>query len=96
MVARGAGGRTAANVYSGNLFTTTGPPFDAVPFKPANVVATTMGTATFTFSDENNATFDYTVNANSSAKSVVTQSKRITRLLFAKPVPTCLWGVRLR
>jgi hypothetical protein len=86
--------RTAPNVYSGELFTTTGPAFNAEPFDPAGVTETPVGTATFTFSDANNGTFDYTVNVATPAKAAVTQTKSITRQLFAEPVPTCRWGER--
>jgi len=79
-------------VYKGDIFTTTGPPFNAVPFDSSTVVETTIGTATFTFSDGNHATFDYTVNVNAPAKLAVTQSKAITRQEFG-PLPTCVWGV---
>jgi hypothetical protein len=74
--------KTAPGVYSGNVDITTGPPFSAVPFNPANVTETTIGNATFTFSDGNNATFAYTVNG-------VTQSKAITREVFVPPGTVC-------
>jgi hypothetical protein len=79
-------------VYSGDLFTTTGPPFNAVPFDPAGVVETTVGTATFTFADNNHGTFAYAVNTGAPARSVVTQTKNITRQVYATPVPHCVWG----
>ena len=72
----------APGVYSGALYTTTGPPFSAVPFNPANVTLTAVGTATFTFADGNNASFAYTVNG-------VTQSKPITRQIFRPPGTLC-------
>ena len=53
---------TAPGVYTGTLYRTTGPAFNAVPFDPAAVVRTPVGTATFTFSDGANAVFAYTVN----------------------------------
>jgi hypothetical protein len=86
--------RKGPRVYSGDLFTTVGPPFSAVPFDPALVTETTVGTATFTFTDDDNGTFDYTVNGpqGGSPKDVVTQSKPITRQLFGAPVPSCAWG----
>jgi hypothetical protein len=74
--------KTGPGVYAGKLFRTTGPPFNATPFNPANVVATEVGTATFTFSDGNHATFAYTVNG-------VSQSKAITREIFAAPGTVC-------
>ena len=79
--------RTAPGVYAGDLFTTTGPAFNAQPFLPANVTETTVGTATFTFSGSNSATFAYTVNG-------VAQTKSITRQLFATPVPICTWDAQ--
>jgi len=74
--------KTAPGVYSGMLYRTTGPAFNAVPFNPANVMATAVGVATFTFSDGNNATFAYTVNG-------ISQNKAITREIFAAPGTVC-------
>jgi hypothetical protein len=53
-----------------------------VPFDPATVVETTIGTASLTFSDGNNGTFAYTVNG-------VTQNKAITRQVFTDPGTAC-------
>ncbi len=80
-------GKSAAGVYTGDLYQTTGPPFDSVPFSPASVVATKVGTATFTFTDGNNATFAYTVKLSSSPQ--VSQVKAITREVFTAPGTTC-------
>ena len=44
--------RTGPNVYTGKLFTATGPDFDSIL---GSVTATEVGTATFTFADGNNA-----------------------------------------
>ncbi|HEY7240994.1 MAG TPA: PHB depolymerase family esterase [Burkholderiales bacterium] len=74
--------KSAAATYAGTLYRTTGPAFSAVPFSPANVVATAVGSATFTFSGGNAATFAYTVNG-------VSQVKNITREVFAGPGTTC-------
>ena len=74
--------KTAPGVYGGTLYQTTGPPFNTVPFKPASVVATPVGTATFTFTDGNAGTFNYTVNG-------VTQTKVITREIFVAPGTVC-------
>jgi hypothetical protein len=74
--------KTGPNTYSGDLYTTTGARFDA--FNPANVVATKAGTATLTFTDANNGTFNYVVGA-------VNQTKNITREVFG-PMPTCSFG----
>ena len=48
------------------------------------VVATEQGTATFTFSDANNGTFNYVIGA-------VNQTKNITREVFGA-LPTCSFG----
>ncbi len=75
-------GKTAAGVYSGTLYRTTGPAFNAVPFDPAKISGTVVGDATFTFADGNNATFAYTVNG-------VSQTKPITRQVFVTPGTVC-------
>jgi serine protease len=77
--------KVAPGVYSGPVSTVTGPPFNAAPFPPSAVLETVVGTATLTFVGGDHATFAYTVNG-------VSQTKTITRQLFAEPVPTCVWG----
>jgi hypothetical protein len=79
--------KAAAGAYTGDLYQTTGPPFNSVPFSPASVVATKVGTATFTFTDGNNATFAYTVKLSSSPQ--VSQAKAITREVFTAPGTVC-------
>ena len=74
--------KTAPGAYSGTLYRTTGPPFNAVPFDPMKVVLTAVGIATLTFSDGNNATFAYTVDG-------VPQTKSITRQVFRTPGSVC-------
>jgi len=74
--------KTSPGVYSGMLFRTTGPALDALPFNPASVVATQVGTATFSFVDGNNANFAYTVNG-------IAQNKAITREVFVNPGTVC-------
>jgi hypothetical protein len=79
------GDRTSNGVYTGQLFRTTGPAFNAVPFNPASVVVTPVGSATFTFTSATAGSFAYTVNG-------ITQTKQITRQEYAAPVPTCTPG----
>ncbi len=79
--------KTAANVYAGTLYRATGPAFSAMPFDPAQVAGTPVGTATFTFTGDASASFAYTVGG-------VSQSKSITREVFGFPVPTCTWGAQ--
>jgi len=73
---------SAPGVFTGDLVRTRGPAFSATPFDPAMVTHTAVGTATFTFSDGNHATFAYTVGG-------VTQSKPITREVFVSPGTFC-------
>ena len=72
----------APGKYSGAFYRTHGPPFSATPFDPAAVTATAVGTATFTFADGNDATFDYVVDG-------ISQSKSITREVFRAPGTMC-------
>ncbi|APV50875.1 hypothetical protein BWI17_14975 [Betaproteobacteria bacterium GR16-43] len=71
--------------FTGDLFRTTGPVFSSVPFTPSNVVATKVGTATFTFTSPTAGTFAYTLNGISQTKSIVRQE-------FSTPVPNCTAG----
>ena len=74
--------RTVPGTYVGTLYRTTGPPFNAVPFNPAAVAGTAVGTASFAFANGNSATFAYTVNG-------VSQMKTITREIFRAPGTVC-------
>ena len=78
-----AGTKQADGSYLGDLYQTTGPAFNAVPFTPigsANV--TQVGTMRFTFSNGENGTLVYSVNG-------VNVTKSITRQLFSSPVSAC-------
>ncbi len=81
------GAQTAPGTYSGTLYRTVGPPFSATSFSsiafPANY--TTVGTLTFSFTDANTGTMSYTVNG-------VTQSKAISRYIYASGGTTCILG----
>jgi hypothetical protein len=78
--------KVSDGIYSGTLYETRGPAFDAVPFTPATVAATPVGVGTLSFSDVNNGAFSYSVNG-------VAQTKSITRQVFGA-VPTCRWGAQ--
>jgi hypothetical protein len=82
VLANGAQSTANPTSYSGDLFRTTGPAFNTANWVSANVAATKVGTATFTFTDKDTGTFGYTVNG-------VTQSKPIVREVFGSSVPTC-------
>ncbi len=77
---------SGGNVFTGTLYATSGPPFNAVPFDPALVVPAAVGTGTLTFADADNGTFAFTVNG-------VTRVKSITRQAFG-PLPTCRFGTQ--
>jgi hypothetical protein len=71
------------NVFTGSLNKTiSGPPFNAVPFDFNRLVFQAEGTATLTFRDGNFATFAYSIDG-------VTQTKQITRDVFAPPGTVC-------
>ena len=73
--------KTGANTYAGDLYTTTGPAFSAVPFDPAQVVPTKVGSGALSFADSNTGSFSYTVNG-------ISQVKPITHQVFG-PLPSC-------
>jgi hypothetical protein len=60
--------------YSGDLFATTGTPFATVPFDPASVGVTRVGTITFRSLANGSATVTYTVDGATVNKSVVRQT----------------------
>ena len=72
--------KVADRTYRGNVYRTTSAPFNA--YDPARFGGTQVGTGTFTFTDASNGTFSYTVSG-------VTQSKQITRYVFAASPTTC-------
>lgn len=74
--------KTAERTYGGTLYRTTGPPFDAVPFDPARVVATPVGPASLTFTNGNAGTFAWSVDG-------ITGSTPITRQIFQSPGTIC-------
>ena len=74
--------QTASGSFSGSIYRTTGPAFNTVPFDPSKVIPTAIGSASFAFSDGNNARFTYVVNG-------VTQGKNITREVFAGNGTVC-------
>lgn len=69
-----AGSWTAANVYTGTAYRTTGSPWLGVPYDPAMLNAPAVGTVTFTFTDLNNAVMSYTVDGVSGSKPITRQS----------------------
>ena len=74
------------DVFSGTLYSTTGPAFNAVPFRPADVTATPVGTATVRFNDGDSGTFSYDLTLPGGSAA---QSKAITRQVFRAPGTVC-------
>ena len=70
----------ATNVYTGPLYRSAGPRFDA--YDAAQWNRTPVGTATLTFADGNNATFAYTTNGVTGLPAT-SQAKAVTRFPFA-------------
>ena len=77
-----SGQRTATNTWSGDIYRTTGPAFDAATFDPALVRSTRVGSATIDFTDASSGRLAASVNG-------VAVEKAITRQLFASPQPVC-------
>jgi len=73
-----------APTYSGTLYRTNGPPFNAGTFDPSAVAATAVGSATFRFTDADNGSFTYQLEG-------VARTKPITRFVFSS-MPTCALG----
>ena len=70
--------------YLGTLYQTRGPAFNAVPFSPAAVTTTPVGSGILTFTDANNGEFNYILAGTS-------QTKQITRQVFG-PLPNCTFN----
>jgi len=60
--------------WTGDLYATTGPYFGTVPFNPANVVATKLGTMTWVAQTVETGTLNYDVDGVAVTKVVVRQS----------------------
>lgn len=66
--------------YRGTLYRTSGPPFDANPWRPIDIVP--VGTMDVSFTSGKAARLEYTVDG-------VTVTKSITRMVFGVPAPEC-------
>jgi hypothetical protein len=73
---------TGPRSFAGTLYRTTGPAFSAVPFDPATVARTEVGTMTLAFANGNSAAFHYDIGP-------VSQTKVITRQVFRAPGTVC-------
>ena len=76
------GRRTATGAFTGTLYRTAIPAAGMFPWNNDAVTRTAVGSATFTFTDQHNGTFAYTVEGFSAVKP-------ITRQLFASSPTVC-------
>ena len=85
--------KVTPGTYQGDIFATTGPPFNSVPFvKPSSEKANDAGDATLTFTDANSGSFHYVVNLPGGP---VNQTKALTRQsLAAAPFASCSFGTQ--
>jgi hypothetical protein len=74
-----------ANKYSGVLYRPQGPAYNEAPWDSSKVVMMDVGTGTLEFTDNDHGTFTYSVDG-------ISQSKPITRYVFAKPGTVCREG----
>lgn len=74
--------KTGNATYAGTLYTTSGPPLTAMPWDPARVARTPVGSVGFTFGDAGNGVMTATVGG-------ATVTKAITREVFASPATMC-------
>jgi len=73
--------QTAATTWTGTLYRTNGPAFDAA-WDASKVASRVAGTATFAFTDASNGTFSATIDG-------VSISKPISREVFGSPTTVC-------
>ena len=74
--------RQADGSFTGDVFRTTGVPFDQIT-GPASRVFTKLGTAKLTFANNDSLSFSYTVN------NIPMQTKNLTRLPIGAASPVC-------
>jgi lysyl endopeptidase len=74
------GALVGSRTYSGTLYRSSGPAFNANPW--GSYALQPVGTMTFSFSDGNNGTLTYSVNGLQVVKS-------IKRFVFSTPLPLC-------
>jgi hypothetical protein len=76
------GERQLDGSYSGMLYRMSGPAYGARPWDSSQVKAYPAGHASFAFNDEDNGTFSYSLDG-------ISQSKPITRYVYATPGTVC-------
>jgi hypothetical protein len=76
------GARTGEGAYSGTLYRTTGPAFNAANWATVPINYTAVGTMSFNFVNGNSGLLAYNVDG-------VQVNKLISRLTFSSPLPDC-------
>jgi hypothetical protein len=79
--------RIGSGVYGGPIFASTGTPF-YYPFQQSNTKETEIGSARIAFLDHNSASLSYDLTL---AGQVISQTKAITRQVFAPGGTVCEW-----
>jgi hypothetical protein len=74
--------QTAPNSYTGTIYRTRGPAYNATEFDASKVTETRAGSGTLTFRDRSNGAFSYAVDGAS-------WTTGITRQIFATPPAVC-------
>jgi len=64
---------TSSNVFTGDIYRTSGPPANAAAFNASAVVRTKVGQGTLTFTDANNGTFAFTIDGVAGTKAITRQ-----------------------
>ncbi|MGZ5040544.1 MAG: WD40/YVTN/BNR-like repeat-containing protein [Usitatibacter sp.] len=67
------GAWTAANVYTGTAYRTTGSPWAGATYNPLALAAQAVGTVTFTFTDLNHGVMSYVVDGVAGSKPIMRQ-----------------------
>jgi hypothetical protein len=80
--------QTGPNTFSGTLYRTSGPAWGSLPYDSNLVGYTTVGEASFVFTDGNAGRFTYSVNSQGGGGSAY-QIKSITRQVFREPGTVC-------
>jgi len=64
---------SSSNVFTGDIYRTSGPPANAASFNASAVVRTKVGQGTLTFSDANNGTFAFSIDGVAGTKAITRQ-----------------------
>ncbi|HXZ49050.1 MAG TPA: BACON domain-containing protein [Usitatibacter sp.] len=83
LVASNLARQGTSETFTGALYRTTGPAFNAIPFTPASVTVTQVGTMTIAFAANDTGTLTYTFNGS-------TVTKAIQKQVYGSRAATCV------